>query len=491
MELELELTPEAAARVPRLRAILARKQGRAQSRPVRRTWHDGAEAELAKAGLALVETRTQWQLERLRPVTGEAWPPGASAPLLASSTSLAALADLSQAKLPEPLVPWAAFEGRVLRLTLAPVLPSIAGPVELSLIEGRIRTVARESPQCRLIVSGPPDEVAALTLLLAAEIDLSVPRHSVAANALTAARGGVAQPRRLGAPGLDAAMSVTAAFAHIVGHLTDVILYLAPIAAAGKTGPEPVHQMRVATRRLRSAIAVFNRAVAGPEIDAADAALKHLAATLGPARDWDVFTSGTGAAVGAAFTDDAAVAKLLDDAEDQRLSGYDALRHFVATAEFRQLGVQLALIAGGMIPRLPTDEPEPNLADFAAQALRRRLKRMVAEGDDIEHLETTALHAIRLRAKRLRYACEFFAPVFPHKATRRFIRRLSVLQEQLGTLNDGAVAADLLARLEQKSSSRAFAIGAVRGYVAAQGNAARSEIAAAWRKFHKAAPFWE
>ena len=534
MELELELTQEAAARLPRLRAILARKLGRAQSRPMRQIWHDGADSELAKTGLALVETRTQWRLERLRPTPGEIWPPGARPPLLAADESLEALARHLSTPLPHRHVPWAAFEGRALRLSLKPAgapaelvpdpgavslipvpidEPSLIEPVlieskniELTLIEGRIRTVERESPQCRLMIAGPGDEVAALTLWLAGEIELSVPTSSVAERALTAARGREAAPRQLGAPVLAADMSVAGAFAHIVGHLADVILHFAPIAAAGLGGPEPVHQMRVATRRLRSAIAVFSRAIGGADIALADAGLKQLARTLGPARDWDVFTSGTGAAVGRAFAGDEAVGKLLDDAERQRVSGYDALRHFVDAPEFRQLGIRLALIAArfdseiGAAGPSPVDDPEParSLPEFACRALGRRLKRLFAEGTDIDHLDTPALHDIRLRAKRLRYACEFFTPVFPHKATRRFIRRLSVLQDRLGLLNDGAVTADLLARLERtgqkpgsRDVSRAFAIGTVRGFVAAQGDAAREEIFDAWRKFQKAAPFWE
>lgn len=532
MEFELELTEAAAARLPRLRAILARKQGRAQSRAVRWVWHDGADAELARNGLALVEGRGAWRLERSRPLRrdevrrdparDDAWPPGAVAPVLAEAASVAALAEEAGVDVPGHLVPWAAFEGRALTMSLRPARDLEAavvteagaelsepaeppepagGGLELTLLTGTIRTVARENPQWRLRLSGPGDEVGDLAIWLAGEIDARVPASSLAERALAAARGYDPAPRRLGAPVLAATMSVAGAFADVVGHLTDVVLHHAPAAAAAASGPEPVHQMRVATRRLRSAIAVFSRAIATAEVELADAGLKHLASTLGPARDWDVFTTGTGADVHAAFAGDEAVERLLDEAERQRLAGYDALRQFVASPEFRQLGVRLALLANAPV-RPVADEaaaelPE-SLAEFAARALRRRLKRMFVEGSDIEHLDTTTLHDIRLRAKRLRYACEFFAPVFPHKTTRRFIHRLSVLQERLGILNDGTVAADLLARLERSGRragssavSRALAVGTVRGFVAAHGGAVRAGISDAWRKFHKTPLFWE
>jgi hypothetical protein len=64
------------------------------------------------------------------------------------------------------------------------------------------------------------------------------------------------------------------------------------------------------------------------------------------------------------------------------------------------------------------------------------------------------------------------------------------LQESLGTLNDGAVAADLLAALPGGGADRAFAIGAVRGFLAARGGASRGEIARKWKKFRKQEPFW-
>ena len=545
LELELELTSATAQRLPRLRAVVAAKQGRAQSRPVRWIWHDGADAELARAGLALVEGSGRWHLERLRPGPGEAWPPGAPPPRLSDTGSLEALRAEASWPLPESLVPWAAFEGRALRLSLKPepapveltasadpvgqpadaaapgpepdgsvvltlpdgsVVPTLPdGSVVLTLVEGSIRTVARESRQCRLRIAGPAGAAANLALWLAGEIEIGVPTCSLADRALTAARGTEPAPRRLGAPVLAPGMSVAASFAYVVGHLADVILHFAPIAAeCGLDNPEAVHQMRVATRRLRSAIAVFGRAVSAAGVQRADTGLRQLASTLGPARDWDVFTAGTGAAVGLAFADDEAVGRLLEDAERRRRAGYEALREFVGGTEFRRLGIELAILAanaaGDILAVMHGDDAKiaEDLRDFAARALNRRLKRMFAEGGDVEHLPTETLHDIRLRAKRLRYACEFFAPIFPHKPTSRFIRRLSALQERLGILNDGAVIAELLAQLErsrQKTGagavSRAYAVGAVRGFVAAQSGAVRHDIAEAWQKFHKVPPFWQ
>ena len=63
-----------------------------------------------------------------------------------------------------------------------------------------------------------------------------------------------------------------------------------------------------------------------------------------------------------------------------------------------------------------------------------------------------------------------------------------MLQERLGHLNDGAVAAGLMAEL---GAARGYAGGVVRGFVAAQAAGARSRIGRSWRKFHRLDPFWD
>ena len=507
LEWDLVLAEEDAARLARLKPLAPLREGRARSRVVRIIWHDGPDATLAKAGLTLAELRGRWRLEQMRPPAypepGATWPPGTVPPILAEAATFEELAALLATAgpgvpltgLPAPCIPWAAFEGRSLTLSLR----HAGEAVELTILQGVIRTVVHEHPTCRVLISGSAPASSAVALLLAGEVDLAVPRASLAALALAVARGAAPKPRALGAPRLSGAFTVAEAFNHIVGHLSDVILHWAPLAAAGDGGPEPVHQMRVATRRLRSALSVFRRAAESPSVADVDAGLKALGAALGPARDWDVFNAGIGAEIGRAFDPEQpegkAVARLLAATERQRQAGYESLRRFVAEPEFRRLGIRLAALAAGRSWEREIHESaraitEMDLHDFAAMVLTRRWKRMFRDGEDIEHLETETLHEIRLRAKRLRYAAEFFAAIFPQKATRRFIERLSDLQEQLGMLNDGAVAAGLLASLRGGGSEQAFAIGAARGFVAASGGASRAGIAHAWKKFRKQEPFW-
>jgi CHAD domain-containing protein len=131
-----------------------------------------------------------------------------------------------------------------------------------------------------------------------------------------------------------------------------------------------------------------------------------------------------------------------------------------------------------------------SLDGYAARVLDKRLEALLEPGADIVDLPPTALHAIRLHGKRMRYAAEFFAPLFPGHGARRFIRRLTVLQERLGHLNDGEVASDLIAQLGLTNGARSYAAGVVRGFVAARSGGARAQIDESWRKFRKLEPFW-
>jgi CHAD domain-containing protein len=481
MRLELGLHPDDAARLSRLAVLAPLKQGRARSRAVRIVWHDGLNGGLAEQGLIVAEQRQGWRLERLRP-DAEPWPPGGPARVLAEGRAASALGQ----EVPDPLLPVAAFEGRALTMTLA----TDQGPVTLTLLNGTVRAVAAEHRASRLFLEGEELAVGTVALMLGDAVRAEVPGASLAAEALAVARGRSPPPRHHGAPELPAGLSVAAAFAHVVGHLTDVILHFAPLAAEGNDGPEPVHQMRVAVRRLRSAIKVFGPAVGCPPVDAADAGLKALASRLGPTRDWDVFVTETGAKVGAAFPDGRHLNRLLGAAERRRRACHAELRAWLQGAGFRQLGIELACLAGGEAWQAALDQDmlATPLAEFSRDVLDRRLKRLTQLEGDIETLAPAELHKIRIRAKRMRYAAEIFAPLHSGKAGKRFIRRLGALQDRLGAMNDGAVAGTLLSEL---GGSLAFARGVVMGFVGAHGGRTRKQIVNAWEDFHRLVPFWE
>jgi CHAD domain-containing protein len=445
LALELALGPDS---LPPLRRQLAGALGR--SRPLALTWHD-------RDGSAVIATQegrlTRWHAETLLPPCPAVAPPPTPAP-------------------PPETAPTQHFVGRLREGT--------RDGIALRLVQGRIGT----HPVARLTVCGPAAATAALARTLVAQAGLLVPEQTLAAEALALA--GTALPARpLGAPVLPAGLAPDEAFAHAAAHLAFVLLHHAPAAAAGQTG-EPVHQLRVALRRLRSLTRLFGAAVACPELTALAPALKTLASALGPARDWDVFLAETGRSVAGAFPDEPALAALIAAAGQRRDAAYAALPALLDGPALHGLVLDIAILAQSR--PWPT-ATTPDLATFGAALLTRRLRPVTRRAADPAGLDEPALHALRLRAKRLRYAAEIFAPLHPGHAARRFLKRLAALQDALGLLNDGVVAALLMHDLAD-SGGTGLAGGMVRGFVAARAVGARAAIARSWRRLRKAGGFW-
>jgi triphosphatase len=483
MDLELSVDPDDAPRLLRLPLFASAARGRARARPI--VWHDSADAALTASGLSLALEHGMWRLEKLVPQSADFWPSGMPPPVLAQATAPEAVGH----DLPSPLAPVVAFTGRQRNL----VLETAQGTVTVAVISGTLRAVTQEHRVTRVHLTGDDRAVLQVALALAAELRLAVALATLAGEALSSARGMNTPVRRLGAPMLPEALNAPDAFAFALAHLTDVVLHFAPAAAEDVSGPEPVHQMRVALRRLRSTITVFRPLLDCPELQAAAAGLKILGQRLGPTRDWDVFLTDTLPPVTAAFPKDERLTRLVSAAARRRQQCHVALREFLEGAEFRRLGIELAWLAGARCWHpAPPPEPgdEPSLRGFAASVLDRRLRKLHG-GDDIAEQDAAGLHKLRLRIKRVRYAMELFESLYPGKPTRRLIHRLADAQDGLGTLNDLSVAETLLSQLGGPAGRSGYAVGLVLGFTAAHTTKLLPRVMRRWAKLQRAGKPWE
>lgn len=478
---------------------------RARGGPESVIWLDTADGDLAAAGLALEQARRgslrRRLLLRILPPPDEPWRLG-SPP--------AQVVELPGDAVPEEaggavLIPVVAFEGRRSLLPLR--LPSGAA-AEAEILTGRLRAVAAERAVARLHLSAPSEaaeEVFALARALAAEFPLLPSRAALAEEGRALARGEAhPRPRRRGAPDLSRADGVDDALRMAIGHLGEAMLWNAPLARA-ELGPEGVHQMRVALRRLRSALKVFRPAADGPALRTLDADLKALADRLGPARDWDVFLGGLGAKLREALPDDLRIAALLKAAGARRDTAYAELRQALDGPALRRIALDLAAVAEAQPWRAEGDAEAATLRDgplraFAVAALERHWRRLAKAGPDISALEDAELHELRLKAKRMRYAAELFAPLWRGKATRRFLKRLGAVQEAFGVANDAAVARGLVQGLEGVAtgsrggggaSGRSWAIGVAEGFALSRVARSRGKAEEAWAQLLSTDPFWE
>lgn len=486
MELELAADARAVSGISRLKALTACRDGRPRIQTVKIVWHDSPEHALVADGLILAEQRGVRRLERVFPGVAT-WLPAQPVPVVAEAPD--------PATLPFPLAPVAAFEGR----QTTSVHQLDGQPVTVTVLKGVLRAVTAERPVSRVWLSGEEHAVRNAAVLLAGAGPVAVPIMSLAAEAIALATGRPATPRHSGAPRLPAeTSSVPDALMHILGHLIDVILANAPIAARlDNEGPEAVHQMRVAVRRTRSAVSIFRRAVPEGALDGMTASLKELGSRLGPTRDWDVFVTETAPAIQQALPNDERLNRLIAAASRQRRACQKALAAYLDGPDFRMLGIELAWFAAARCwhgpvtgPNDGVNEAPPPLEDFAAAVLRHRWKKLVSSGKQIETLDIPSLHGVRLRAKRARYAAEMFSTLHHGKAAHRFVRRLSVLQQRLGVLNDGAVASHLLAELGGPSGRHGYATGIVIGFLAARAARIRPRIVRAFERFRRQSAYW-
>ncbi|MCB1941165.1 MAG: CHAD domain-containing protein [Candidatus Accumulibacter sp.] len=202
--------------------------------------------------------------------------------------------------------------------------------------------------------------------------------------------------------------------------------------------PEFVHQARVAIRRLRSAIRVWRPLLPEGFVSRFDPLWQSLAGRLGEARNWDVFSTETVPTIAAAFP---------NGVESHRLSAYAqrrcAISREAARNEFRSVDYSRLLLEFTAAVLALRDDENLRLDAFAPACLDKRARQVSQLAAEALAGDAAARHRLRVAYKRLRYALEFFAPLFPGELLRNYHVSASGLQEMLGRLNDLAVAAQL------------------------------------------------
>lgn len=451
-------------------------------------WFDTADGRLAAKGLVVeAPARGPRRLLRMLPEAAAAWHPASPPTLLRELT-----ADESPDEAGgDPLAAFAAFAGRQQSIRLE----TQYGLVQAVLLEGQLRSVAAERPAGRLTLTGTPDGVLAMAQAIAADLPLLPPLAALAEEGRALAANQPTRPTRLGAPDTSAAATAEDAFVTAAGHLLEVLRQQSARIRTDSP-PEPVHQTRVALRRLRSVFRVFRAATDCAALRGIDARLREVLAVLGPARDWDVFLGGIVREVETAFPADKRIAGLRRAAEARKKEAYAAVLAMMAGPAWRMLFID----AVGLLLSRPWREAddEARLAalttpveGFGRSVLARRWQRLRRAGDGFDGLNAEELHELRLDGKRLRYAAEVFAPVFGIKAGRRFLRRVAALQDGLGLANDAAVARGLAAQLAKPGDGgRAWAVGVVEGWSEARVAANRDDAREAWDRLHGKDRFW-
>lgn len=412
-----------------------------------------------------------------------------------------ALAPLATKKLRRKLRPM--FETSVDRL----VLPLAAGgtEIEVAIDRGYIKTGGRREPISEIeleLKRGRPASLAQLARRFTDSFPAAYgargkPERGHALNA-----GEANDPVRGTAIALAADASTADAFRTIAFACLDHAL--ANERAVRRGDAEGVHQMRVGLRRLRAALSLFKPLVPGAETEAIKAELKWLTDALGPARELDVLI-GKSVEPARKTAPAKEIRVLARGLKADRDVVFDKAADAVASERYRALGLKTALWIidgewshnGDALAVALRDRPA---ADFAAEILDKRLKKIMARVRRLETLDPRRRHKLRIAVKKLRYGGSFFAGLFTggkRNAKRRgFAETLKKLQGALGALNDfeahkriGRTIANPRKRAPRQSQ-KALAIGFVAGQEERRVSSCLDVAAQAATRLAHAKRFW-
>ena len=247
---------------------------------------------------------------------------------------------------------------------------------------------------------------------------------------------------------------------------------------------EALHQMRVATRRLRSDLRTF-----APLLDAdwardlADE-LGWLGGHLGAVRDLDVQIASLDALTADLRADLGPLFDLLADRRDAaRVTLLEALRGERYAALLDRMVAATHEPASTDAGQRPAREVLPSLLEDAWRRLRRRARRVRPDDPDERY------HEVRIRAKRARYAAEAIAPALGEEATRaaKLAAAAAALQELLGSLQDAVVGGELIRESIEGAADARFSMAAGRLYEREQlaRERARAGYARAWHRLSR------
>jgi len=478
-ELKLLLAPEQLRRVPRNALVRRLKRGRGVSDNLKSVYFDTDDMQLRGNKMVLrVRHVGRRRIQTLKTM-GE---PSAGASLrqeweteISGDVPEASPLRATEARLPQPedrlvrsLHP--IFSTEVRRTTYT--LGADGWEVEMALDEGRVVGPAGFTPISEAefeLKRGEPRILFELARALQRQLAGRVSLTTKAERGF-ALLGDEPSPRRARSPVYPADATIGQAFKSIIRVCAEQLLANQDVLFA--TGdPEAVHQMRVALRRLTSGIRLFADFTETPETQALREEIRWLQVYLGPARDAEVFVTDMLDPLAVEMGEQPGYQALHQDFVDRRASSLKTAQQALSEPRFTQFVLALgAWIEGGdwqadnePIARERLGEPARGYAIDVLDRLDRRVRRALRQ---LAELDAEGRHRARIRVKRLRYAIEFFAGLFPDKKARRLVATLGRLQDRLGHLNDIAVAARLLREHAEMNGdpARLWAAGQIAGW---------------------------
>lgn len=264
---------------------------------------------------------------------------------------------------------------------------------------------------------------------------------------------------------------------------------------------EELHDMRVATRRLRAAFGVFGNSYTKKSTKPLLQALKKTGRALGPVRDLDVFIEKLHQYQGTvAESEQVKLQPLLDMLQAQRDEARQTMIDHLDSRTYHQfkktLGKFVKTEGLGAKPIKLDDNPQPDqLRHVGPMLIYDTYAEVRAYETVLDGAPISTLHQLRIACKRLRYTLECLEEVLGREAGQ-VISETKIMQDHLGDLHDAEVAAEIIkkflknfaAQQEQLPSEVQHSLEQIEAYLAAKQNE-RHELlvsfSAAWDRFNR------
>ncbi len=450
-ELKLRIAPVQLAKLKRHPLLKALQLARPTTRRLYNIYYDTPKFELQQSGMALRLRRSgrQW-LQTLKgggSVQGglhqrNEWEMPVSGPAL----------DFS---LPQ-VTAWKDVLPKHLRKQLQPVFVTDfsrnsrmllwqGAQIELCMDQGEVSTETSRAPVCELeleLISGIPQQLFGIALALLDIVPFELESISKAEQGFRLLSGTAEQPVKALPLNLDKHDDLGKAMQTLIWSVLQHVQSNVRGAMVSDNS-EYLHQLRVALRRLRVLLRMLENVCADEQLAIFRKEVAALCITLGRIREWDVFIAQTVQPLCERMPQDTGLQALLVASKQQSVVCRGVLRNDMQARELQRLLLRFSFWMHG--PYWQNVEMSGlSTGDFAATYLTELARQFAQAGEHLDTFDAAKLHAMRIRAKKLRCCAEFFASLYGKHKSQQSLTALSAVQEVLGQINDDAVANRLL-----------------------------------------------
>jgi inorganic triphosphatase YgiF len=211
--------------------------------------------------------------------------------------------------------------------------------------------------------------------------------------------------------------------------------------ALGGNDPEYIHQMGVATRRLRAAMHLFASLLAPDFSSSLRDRLMELMARLGHVHDLDVLLAEIVNPVLCALPDEPRLPALASEITKRCYAARERTIELLAAPDY---GRSLLLALESLHSMASNDPAMRPLHGFASERLKHLHQKLRRQAKALRVEDPLSLRALRLAVKRMRYALEFFSPLTEKRGLQSMLKQLATVRDTLGQLNDLACAGAML-----------------------------------------------